>query len=293
MLIIGCGDIGARMADLATAAGTSVRAFVRSTTSYQRLLARGLNVAQCDLDSVVSELPWHTAGGELVYLAPPPAYGNEDLRMQHFLAALAGSGQPRRILYLSTTGVYGDCGGAWVDETAPARPQVARARRRWDAEQQLRAWRSTTGNELVIVRVAGIYGPGKLPLARLRRGDPMICASDAPWTNRIHSADLARVCLAALTHGRDGEIYNATDGQPGNMSDYFNRVADRAGLPRPPLIDLASAGSRLSPGLLSYLAESRRISNHKMCAELGVQLMYPDLESGLAACDLDRSDTAG
>jgi nucleoside-diphosphate-sugar epimerase len=170
-----------------------------------------------------------------------------------------------------------------VDETREANPQVDRARRRWDAEQALRAWRERGGGELVILRVAGIYGPGKLPLARLRKQVPMVAEGDAPWTNRIHADDLVEVCLAAMARGGDGEIYNVSDGRPGNMTDYFNRVADLAGLARPPLISLQQAQQELSPGLLSYLGESRRMDNAKL-RELQVSLRYPDLDSGLAAC---------
>jgi nucleoside-diphosphate-sugar epimerase len=132
--------------------------------------------------------------------------------------------------------------------------------------------------------VAGIYGPGKLPLARLRRGEPTVRESEAPYTNRIHIDDLVRVCLAALARGGDGEVYNVSDGVPGNMTDYFNQVADWAGLPRPPQIPLAEATDRLSAGMLSYLQESRRLDSGKLRRELGVALRYPDLASGLAAC---------
>jgi nucleoside-diphosphate-sugar epimerase len=155
--------------------------------------------------------------------------------------------------------------------------------RRWDAECQLQAWRQQTGGQAVILRVAGIYGPGKLPIARLQRGEPMIREADAPWTNRIHIDDLVTACLAAMARGGDGEVYNACDGQPGNMADYFARVADAVGLPRPPEISREEAGQALSPGMLSYLGESRRLSNRKLVQELGVVLRYPTLAEGLAA----------
>jgi nucleoside-diphosphate-sugar epimerase len=190
----------------------------------------------------------------------------------------------RRIVYLGTTGVYGDCGGDWVDEDRPVRPSVDRARRRWDAETRLRDWSAHTGGELVTLRVAGIYGPGRLPLERLRSGQPMVAQDDAPWTNRIHADDLAAVCVAAMERGRSGAVYNVSDGNPGNMTDYFNSVADAAGLPRPPVIRMADAGGRLSEGLISYLRESRRLSNRRMLDELGVVLRYPTLEEGLRAC---------
>lgn len=282
MLIIGCGYIGGRL--LARLPDPSdVTGVARSPESAARITALGARGLQADLDKPPLP-PLPSAASQVFYLAPPPAEGSVDTRLANFLAATARDGEPARIVYVSTTGVYGDCGGAWVDETRPARPAVDRARRRWDAEQQLQAWRERSRGELVILRVAGIYGPGKLPLARLKKGLPMIPEADAPWTNRIHADDLVTVLLAAMASGRDGEVYNACDGVPGNMADYFNRVADLADLPRPPVISLAEADGRLSAGLLSYLAESRRLSNRKMIEELGVTLRYPSLAKGLPAC---------
>ncbi|HHI76091.1 MAG TPA: SDR family oxidoreductase [Gammaproteobacteria bacterium] len=282
-LIVGCGYIGRRLALRLRGQGHRPRGLVRSIASAQRLADDGITPLLCDLDCQALP-PGSTAGCDLYYLAPPPRQGTEETRVARLLQGLAESGQPRRIVYISTTGVYGDCGGAWVDESWPARPQVDRARRRWDAEQRLRAWRASGCGELVILRVAGIYGPGKLPLERLRRGLPMVAPEEAPWTNRIHAEDLVQACLLAMQRGRDGGLYNACDGRPGNMADYFNRVADAAGLPRPPVISLAEADEKLSAGLRSYLAESRRLRNDRLLNELGLELKYPDLDSGLASC---------
>jgi nucleoside-diphosphate-sugar epimerase len=282
MLIIGCGYMGQRVIARLSDPG-QVTGLVRSSATAAQITALGAHAVRADLDQPpLPPLPSRAA--QVLYLAPPPAHGAADPRMAAFLQATARDGEPARIVYVSTTGVYGDCDGAWVDETWPARPAVDRARRRWDAEQQLRAWRERSGGELVILRVAGIYGPGKLPLARLQKGLPMIPEASAPWTNRIHADDLVTVLLAAQQRGRDGEIYNVCDGQPGNMADYFNQVADLAGLPRPPVIDLQQAEQQLSAGLLSYLAESRRLSNRKLLQELGITLRYPGLDSGLPAC---------
>jgi len=282
-VIIGCGYIGRRLATRLQDAGAAVTGVVRSAGSAGELAAQGIAAIQCDLDR--EGLPaGSTAGRELYYLAPPPGEGVCDTRMQRFLDGLAHSGQPRRILYISTTGVYGDCRGEWVDESRPPNPQVDRARRRWHAEQLLQDWRARSGGGLVILRVAGIYGPGKLPLARLRMRAPMVAESDAPWTNRIHADDLVSACLAAMRRGVDGQAYNACDGSPGNMTDYFNRVADMAGLERPPTISLQQARQELSAGLLSYLGESRRLSNARLLRDTGLQLRYPDLRSGLPSC---------
>ncbi len=285
-LIVGCGDVGSRLAAVLSDAGESVRAVVRSAESAQALARGGLPVLRCDLDD--DALPEGVSEGETIcYLVPPPGEGRKDTRLRRFLAGLARSGRPRRILLISTSGVYGDCAGEWVDESRAPNPRVDRAWRRLDAERQVLTWRAASGGEAVIFRVAGIYGPGKLPLERLRRGLPMIAPEQAPWTNRIHIDDLVQACVLGLRAGRDGEIYNVSDGRPGNMADYFNRVADLAGLPRPPLIDPAEADVRLSAGLRAYLAESRRLRNDKLLRELGLVLRYPDLESGLAACFAD------
>lgn len=283
MLIVGCGDLGMRIAGRRRARGAGTECVVRSAGSAARLQRSGFAVRILDLDRPVAALDFAAAHAQILYLAPPPPHGTRDARVQRFLAALPdAAGQ--RIVYVSTSGVYGDCGGAWVDERRPANPQVDRARRRFDAEQRLRAWREAGRGELIVLRVAGIYGPGRLPLERLRRGEPMVAAAQAPWTNRIHVDDLVDVCEAAMTRGRDGAIYNVSDGHPSNMRDYFDRVADLYGLPRAPQVDRDRAADRLSPGMLSYLAESRRVDNRRMLDELGVVLRYPDLAAGLPAC---------
>jgi nucleoside-diphosphate-sugar epimerase len=219
------------------------------------------------------------------YFAPPPESGTEDPRMAHVLHALRRDGGVRRLVYISTTGVYGDCRGEWVDEGRELSPGADRARRRLDAEAQVRAWSRATGAEAVILRVAGIYGPERLPLARIRQAMPLVRSEESPFTNRIHVEDLAEVCAAAMEQPVAGEIFNVSDGHPGTMAEYFDAVADLYGLPRPPKIPMAEAAARLSPGMLSYMQESRRLSNEKMRRLLGVELRYPSLREGLASCD--------
>lgn len=283
MLIVGCGDLGQRIALRARARGESVLGIVRREESARALLQQGLAVRALDLDRDITLGDDEQGQAAVYYFAPPPSTGETEPRLQRFLSALGGD-RARRIVYVSTTGIYGDCGGAWVDETREPRPLAARAMRRHDAERQLNAWRSAGGGEIVILRVAGIYGPFKLPLQRLRRREPMIAAVDAPWTNRIHIDDLVSVCEAAMVLGRDGEAYNVSDGRPGNMRDYFDRVADAFGLERAPEVSLVDAQDRLSPGMLSYLAESRRLDNSKMLEHFRLSLRHPDLASGLDDC---------
>ncbi|WP_456407794.1 SDR family oxidoreductase, partial [Thiolapillus sp.] len=277
ILIAGCGYVGRRLAR--ALADEAVHGLVRSKESCAELTGLGIMPVQCDLGKPVGvSLP--TADADIYYLLPPPKTGMVDSFLANFLQALERSGQPRRIVYLGTTGVYGDCKGEWVDESAPVNPKADRALRRLDAERQLRRWAQNQRRELVLLRVAGIYGPGKLPLQRLRSGKPMLAEKHAPWTNRIHVDDLLQVLQAAMARGGNGEIYNVSDGQPGNMADYFNQVADAADLPRPPVVDPQAAERMLSAGLRSYLAESRRIDNRKMLRELQVILRYPTLAQG-------------
>lgn len=283
IVIAGCGYLGQRLARILQSAGHPVLALVRGEPSRLALSQAGLNVARLDLDRPLAERPaW--GNSLLYYLIPPPKEGETDPRAGRLIAGLARDDRPARVLYLSTTGVYGDCGGAWIDEGWPTRAVAPRALRRLSAERQWRQWASEQGGELVILRVAGIYGPGRLPLERLRQCVPMLGEEQAPFSNRIHVDDLAQVCIAAMGRGRFGEVYNVSDGHPSTMRDYFDRIADLSGLPRPPLLDRAQARQQLSPEMMSYLDESRRLDNAKMLRELGVRLRYPSLAQGLPAC---------
>lgn len=280
ILIVGCGYVGSRVARQHLDRGDFVRALVRSAAGVKRLSGLPIRVMRRDLAlDDLAEL--RSAGCDCFHLAPPPNRGVEDIHTRRLVAAFARVGHPRRMVYVSTTGVYGDCGGAWVDETWPVRPAAERAKRRWDAENVLRRWSEESGGELVILRVAGIYGMGRLPLERIHRGLPLVRPEQAPFTNRIHVVDLVSALEAAMARGITGAVYNVSDGHPSNMTDYFIAVADAVGLPRPPLISLDEAEGQLSDGMLSYLAESRRLSNRKLVEELGVVLRYPTLTEGL------------
>ena len=288
-IIVGCGYLGQRVAKNLIDNGESIAGVVRTAASAKALKVAGISVLSLDLDYPLPasgiEKGVSLQGSELFYFAPPPSRGVIDGRVSNLIAAFEYLGHPKRVVYLSTTGVYGDCQGQWVDETWPVKPVVDRAKRRWDAEQAFRRWfMQTDSRSLVVLRVAGIYGPGKLPLERIRKGLPMVSESEAPYTNRIHVDDLVQICVTAMSRGVDGEIYNVSDGRPGTMTDYFNRVADRAGLPRPPVISLAEGEEQLSTGMMSYMRESRRLNSDKMLKDLAVTLIHPDLECGLDHC---------
>lgn len=289
ILIIGCGYLGVRLARSYLAAGQVVHGLVRSAESGQGLSELGIQPLVHDLDA--AEPPPGVANdARLFYFAPPPPSGVRDSRLTRFLEGLQG--RPRRVLYISTTGVYGDCAGAWVDEERPLAPQADRAKRRADAERVLRDWGQRRGVETVVLRAAGIYGPGRLPLERLRMGLPLVREEEAPFTNRIHLDDLVKLCRLAMEKAPDGGLYNAADGHPSSMTDYFNRLADLAGLPRPPVLTLEAAASELSAGMMSYMRESRRLSNRKAVEELGMRFRYPSLAEGLPACLAEQGPEA-
>lgn len=280
VVILGCGYVGRRLARELRAEKRPVTGLVQTAASATLLEAMGVVALRIDLDKPpVPALP--VAGAEVYYFAPPPPSGTTDPRLEQVLAAF-GTARPRRIVYISTSGVYGDCNGAWIDETRPLNPVTPRARRRAAAEAALLDYSQTTGVPVVILRVPGIYGPGKLPLERLRKGLPLLRAEDSPYTNRIQVDDLVTACRAAMQRGVPGSAYNVSDGAPSNMADYFNRIADVTGLPRPPTVAREEI-DRISPGMRAFMEESKRLDTQRLREQLGVQLRYPDLESGLRA----------
>ena len=282
VLIIGCGDIGRRIAALYLKRGWPVDGVARSADTLANMRAHGIQIHAADLDRPETLQGLPTAQAVIFYLAPPPSEGAEDARMRGFLSFLPSTGLPEKIVYISTSGVYGDCQGAWVTEDAPTQPQHDRSRRRLSAELALLAFQEHTQVPVAILRVGGIYGPDRLPLERIKRKEPVLRLAECGYTNRIHADDLAAVCVAAAEYGHG--IYNVSDGHPGTMSEYFFQIADLFGLPRPPEISLSEARQRISATMLSYLEESRRLDNRKMLVELGVKLKFPTLEAGLADC---------
>jgi nucleoside-diphosphate-sugar epimerase len=238
-----------------------------------------------DLDDAASLVPLADRARRIVHLAPPAGSGAFDTRTRSLLAALAPRGRgamlPRRFVYLSTSGVYGDCSGEWVDERRPPNPRTERALRRLDAERALGDWGERNKVEIVILRVPGIYAPDRLPLERLARGAPALRPEEDVYTNHIHADDLVGILVAALESTGARGVYNASDDGPMKMGDFFDFVADRAGFARPPRISREEASSLLPPELVSFMSESRRLSNRRMKAELGVRLRYSTVQDGV------------
>ena len=280
LLIVGCGDIALRALPR-LARNYQVSGLVRSAAQAERIAALGAIPLTGDLDDPAT-LQVPAGGADLVlHLAPPGESGDRDERTANLIAALS-TRPPERLVYISTSGVYGDCGGAWVDEDRPLAPQTVRALRRVDAERSLFDWGQYSGVAVVVLRVPGIYAAERLPLAQLKRASPVLRAEDDVYTNHIHADDLAAVCLAALERGGADRVYNASDDSEMKMGNYFDLVADRARLPRPPRIAraVAEAGA-IAEGLMSFMRESRRLTNTRMKAELGVRLRYPSVYEGV------------
>ncbi len=284
VIIVGFGDIGQRVARLWLAEGLPVTGLARSEQKQRQMQQLGIRPLQLDLDepSSLDRLP--DPGESLLYwFVPPPRQGQTDPRIENLLNGLEQQPKPARIIAISTTGVYGDQQGRRVDEETPPNPQVDRARRRLDMETRLRTWGERHSVPVIILRVGGIYGPDRLPLQRIRDGVPVLKPALSPKTNRIHEDDLARVCVAAAIQPDRSRIYNVSDGQDSDMTEYFYTLADFFGLPRPPAVDWPEAEKRISEGMLSYLRESRRMDTRRMQQELGVTLRYPTLLEGLQA----------
>ena len=188
---------------------------------------------------------------------------------------------PRRLVYLSTSGVYGDCAGEWIDERRAPAPGTARAKRRLDAESAISGWGAEHRVEVVILRVPGIYASDRLPLERLARSLPALHPDDDVYSNHVHADDLAAILVAALESPRALGVYNASDDAPMKIGDFLDLVADRTGHSRPPRLRREELARVLAPEQFSFLSESRRISNQRLKADLGVHLRYPSVFAGV------------
>jgi nucleoside-diphosphate-sugar epimerase len=281
LTIIGCGDTGFRVARLALDRGVPVTAVSRGEKSFPASVKRGVTLLTTNLDDPETLRLPDVSGCAVLYSAPPPGGGIIDTRVKNFLAALEPGAVPCKIVYLSATSVYGNCGDELVDETRPPGALSHTGRRRLDAEQQFLAWGAAQGVPVVILRISGIYGPGRVPLQRIYDREPLLNEAEAGYTNRIHADDLAQVCLAALERGEAGDIFNVSDGETSRMTDYFNAITDLLQLPRLPQVSLAEARQAMSPLMFGYMTDSRRIDNRKMLEKLGIKLRYPTLREGL------------
>lgn len=288
VLIVGSGDV-ARRAIPWLVKRFKVYALVRHSDSGDQLHALGARPLIADLDTSRSLDRLAGVADVMLHFAPPPGTGAGDVRTVRLLAALGRRGSlPQRIVYISTTGVYGDCEGALVRETDTCRPDTDRARRRVDAERQLRRFGARNRVGVCVLRAPGIYAADRLPVERLERGSPILSAAEDVYTNHIHAEDLARLACMALFRGRPGRVYNAVDDTRMKMGEYFEFAADALGLPRPPRMGRAELSKKLSPMALSFMAESRRLANDRIHNELRLKLLYPTVHEGYAAALVAR-----
>jgi nucleoside-diphosphate-sugar epimerase len=299
LLVIGAGDIGRRV--IANVRGDmQVTAATSTPASRPALKHLGATPVLADLDrpGTLRRLPRDCDA--LLHCAPPQASGARDQRTRNLLRMLLRRGNGRHkpasltrapdpsrvVVYLSTSGVYGDCGGARITEARPVAPHNARAVRRVDAERVLARHARRGAFRLAILRVPGIYSAERLPLARLQAGTPALAAADDVYTNHIHAADLASIAIAALRRLRKRisprvRIYHASDDSEMKMGDYFDLVADAWGLARPPRLPRAQIAAAVSPALLSFMNESRRLDNTRMHRELKPRLVAPTVQAGV------------
>ena len=310
ILIAGFGDIGKRVArKLGASRHYRVKALVRNAgampANAKIAKSLGVQLLRGDLSKPRSLQNLTGLADTILHFAPPPGFGETDTHTRNLLAALSNNrcrghrGQyaapfprpgmlPRRIVYISTTGVYGNRGGEWVDETSPVKPESARARRRVDAERCLRKWGRIHAVAITVLRSPGIYAHDRLPFDRLRRQTPVLMQSDDVYTNHIHAEDLAGAVIFALRQPRPKRwrVFNVVDDSQLLMGHYFDQVADALGLTRPPRISRTEAERSITPAMFSFMRESRRIHNMRIKRELRLVLRYPTLANVLSGMSL-------
>lgn len=276
LLIIGAGDVAQRLPPEMLQRYQRVYVLVRCAEAAADWRAKGIIPISGDLDDYRSLKRLAGLAQQVIHLAPPPDGGTHDTRTRHLTLALSQRGSvPYRFSYISTSGVYGDCRGERVQETRPPRPVTARGERRLQAERTLRHWARQRRIRLGILRAPGIYARDRLPLQRLHNHTPALLPAEDSYSNHIHADDLARLAILALWRTRPCRVYHASDDQPLKMGDYFDQVADYAGLPRPPRLSRAELAGRVSALQMSFLAESRQLDNRRLREELRANLRYP------------------
>ncbi len=282
LLIVGFGDMGSRMLPLLRGR-FRLYGLARSAQRAEQMREAGVTPVLGDLDH--PESLWRLAGlaQDILHFAPPPGSGAQDPRTANLIHALARRRTlPQRFIYLSTSGVYGDRHGEVVNESDQVAPNTERAHRRAHAEGQLREWGTRSKVRVSVLRVPGIYAHDRLPVERLKRGTPSIRAEEDSYTNHVHAVDLARLVLAALGRAQPNRVYHASDGAWIKAGDYFDAVADALELPRPPRVSMQQARETIPAMALSFLQESRKLSNRRATHELKMAFRYPDVATALA-----------
>ena len=283
-MIVGCGDIGLRIATQLLEQShrpEQVSGLVNSKQSVERCAKLGLAAHRFDLDNLQTDLSVCDSA-ELYYTVAPPSQGVRDHRSEAILTHFdAQKILPNKVVLISTTGVYGNTQGEWVDESSATQPQTERGKRRLDSEHQWLRWSAQPSVPVVILRVPGIYAYSRLPRQRLEKRTPVVFAQECGYSNRVHADDLAHIACVAMANANSGQVYNASDGKPGKITEYLQAAANVLNLEPLPEISMQQAQQELSAGMLSYLNESRKISNRKLLRELPVSLRYTDFRQGI------------
>jgi len=282
--IYGCGDVGTRLLKklLEVQPLDDIVTIVRSEESKKTLLAISSNVIRADFDSHVTLQERVLSSEQIYYFVPPQKFGAEDLRTKQLILALEKhKTQNQRIVLISTTGVYGDCHGELVTEETPINPTTDRSKRRSSLETQWQDYASKSKSTLSILRVPGIYSHSRLPRKRIESGIPVVDPKECGLTNRIHADDLAMICQQVMQQQTSSDIYNVSDGNPGNISQYLLDVAEYLDLPKPPIVSMKEGEKVITTGMMSYLKESRSIDNTKLLKTFGIQLRYTNYLEGI------------
>lgn len=293
VLIVGCGDVGLRCARLLKPA-TRLFALTSSPARMPELQALGITPLLGNLDQAHSLARLAGVAQHVVHMAPPPLQGVSDPRTQALVQALAKRSPPSTLVYGSTSGVYGDCQGEWIDETQRLLPQTLRAQRRVDAESWLHAWGARGQTRVQVLRIPGIYAldrEGGTPRERLTKGTPVLHAIEDVFTNHVHADDLAQATVLAMWRGQGLRPVHVSDDSDMRMADYMDLAADLLGLPRPPRISWAQAQQQLPAMTLSFMGESRRMRNQRMKQELRLRLRYPTVREGLLGTPVEQGMT--
>ncbi|CAN5182961.1 SDR family oxidoreductase [soil metagenome] len=280
LFVFGLGFNGRTFAERRIAHGDHVSGTVRSREKALRLSETGITARVFGPEGGDSAIGADLAASDALLISVPPGSGGDPV-LKSYAARIAAAPKLRWIGYLSTIGVYGDHGGAWIDERTLATPTNARSIERANAERAWLAFGAANNIPVHVFRLAGIYGPGQSQLVQLARGTAKRIIKPGQVFNRIHVEDIARVVDASLERPRAGAIYNVTDDEPAPPQDVVTFAASLCGVEPPPEISLDDAG--LTEMGRSFYAESKRVRNNLLRDELGVALAYPTYREGLTA----------
>lgn len=283
MLIVGCGDIGQR---LLRQLPKHTQAIVLSSSVIVKpeLKQFPIKIIQGNLDQVKTLKRLTSLAPKVIHLAPPAPLGWVDKRTQNLIRTLRKGTSTQHIIYGSTSGVYGDCAGKWIDETQAVAPSTDRAKRRVSAEQQLRQLGKQSKIKISIVRIPGIYSLDRSEQSikeRLLLQKPVLIAEDDVYTNHIQADDLANIFWHSLFKAKAQRIYHASDDTDLKMADYFDLAAEIFNMPKTIRISRDNAKKTLPALQMSFMSESRRLKNTRLKQELRVKLRFPTVKDGL------------